>query len=276
MALKTFKWNLGLLNHATKKYLTVEKFGFTLNVDGVSFKKKQMWTLEQDEDKEVCYFRSHLNTYLSADPRGNVKCEEEERIPETEFTIETQIDGKWALKSAHGAYFGGSGDQLKCVAKPSQSELWSIQLAMHPQINLKSSIRKRYAHLDTKTDSLQATEIIPWGDDATITLEFDETRGKYALRTSNKMYLRSDGSLGETAGNDSLFTIEFHKGKVAFRNDEGFYLAALGSGKIQAGKNSSVGKDELFIIEDRPPQVSFIGQRGRRLSIHQGKLPFHL
>ena len=270
MAPKTLKWNLGLLHGATKKYLTLETFGFKLNVDGTSLKKKQMWTLEQDEGTQICYFRSHLNRYLSADNKGNVKCEEEERSEETKFTVETQASGKWALKSFYGAYFGGTSDQLKCVAKISETELWSIQLAMHPQVNVMSCRRTRYAHLNTKTETVEATEIIPWGADAMLTLEFDANEGKYAFVTSNKMYLNSDGSLHEDPKKKSLFTIEFHEGEVAFRTDKGNYLAAVGTGKIQAGKNTTVGKDELFIIQDSPPQVSFIGQRDRRLSIHQG------
>lgn len=233
-------------------------------------RKKQIWTLEQDQSSDICYFRSHLNRYLSADPKGNMKCEEEERTEETKFTVETQASGNWAIKSVHGAYFGGAGDQLKCVAKPSTTELWSIQLAMHPQINVMSSRRTRYAHLDTKTETITATEIIPWGADAMLTLEFDENQGKYAFVASNKKYLNSDGSLNEDPSKKSLFTIEFHEGEVAFRTDKGNYLAAVGTGKIQAGKNTTVGKDELFVIQDSPPQVSFIGQRDRRLSIHQG------
>ena len=271
MATKTFRWNFGLFNDASKKYLTLETFGFKLNVDGTVLKKKQMWTLEQEEGSDVCYFRSHLNRYLSADPRGNVKCEEEERVAETKFTVETQDSGKWAIKSVHGAYFGGTGDQLKCVAKPGSAELWCIQLAMHPQVNLRSSRRTRFAHLNTKTDALEATEIIPWGADATITLEFDESQGKYAIVASNRKYLNNDGSLHEDPAKKSLFTIEFHEGEVAFRTDKGTYLAPVGTGKIQAGKNTTAGKDELFDIQDSPPQVSFIGPKpGRRLSIHQG------
>ena len=263
--------NLGLMNDASKKYLTLETFGFKLNVDGVSLKKKQIWTLEQDEGSQICYFRSHLNRYLSADPKGNVKCEEEERVEETKFTVETQASGKWAIKSVYGAYFGGTTDQLKCVAKPTATELWCIQFAMHPQVNLRSSRRTRYAHLNTKTDTLEATEVIPWGADAMITLEFDETQGKYAIVASNRKYLSNDGSLHEEASKKGLFTIEFHEGEVAFRTDKGTYLTAVGTGKIQAGKNTTVGKDELFVIQDSPPQVSFIGPKpGRRLSIHQG------
>lgn len=271
MAPKTYTWNLGLMNDASSKYLTLETFGFKLNVNGVSLKKKQMWTLEQDEGSQICYFRSHLNRYLSADPKGNVKCEDEERGEETKFTVETQSSGKWAIKSVYGAYFGGENDQLKCIAKPTGTELWCIQLAMHPQVNLKSSRRTRFAHLNTKTDTLDATEIIPWGADAMITLEFDDSQGKYAIVASDGKYLSNDGSLHEDTSKKSLFTIEFHEGELAFRTDKGTYLTAVGTGKIQAGKNTTVGKDELFTMQDSPPQVSFIGPKaGRRLSIHQG------
>lgn len=263
------------MNDSSSKYLTLETFGFKLNVNGVSLKKKQMWTLEQDEGSQICYFRSHLNRYLSADPKGNVKCEDEERGEETKFTVETQSSGKWAIKSVYGAYFGGVNDQLKCIAKPTGTELWCIQLAMHPQVNLKSSRRTRFVHLNTKTDTLDATEIIPWGADAMITLEFDESQGKYAIVASDGKYLSNDGSLHEDTSKKSLFTIEFHEGELAFRTDKGTYLTAVGTGKIQAGKNTTVGKDELFTMQDSPPQVSFIGPKaGRRLSIHQGKLHY--
>ena len=48
-----------------------------------------------------------------------------------------------------------------------------------------------------------------------ITIEFREER--YAIRTSNGMYLNRDGKLVPLPSEDTLFSIEFHKGCVAFK-----------------------------------------------------------
>ena len=262
---ETYSWSIGLINQQGK-YLTLEKFGSRLNVDGSSLKTKNIWTLEQEGD--TVYFKSHLNSYLTADAKGNVACNESEKPKDAQFTIETQANGKWAIKSVHNEYFSGNGDQLKCDAKTK--ELWTIQLAMHPQINLKSCFRKRYAHLDIENDRLRVDELIPWGADATVTLNF--IGGKYALAASNKKFLAGDGSLKESAteADGCLFSIEFHKNEVAFKGKDGKFLAVVGTGDLQLGKKTAAGKDEMFMMEDSHPQVSFIGHNDRRVSVKQG------
>lgn len=206
----THRWNLGLMN-SEGKYLTAENFGFKINATGNTLRKKQKWSIEQDSD-EFVYLISPLGCFISADKYGKVTCEKTSSDSECKFLLESNSDGKWAFKSASfGYYFGGSGDRLHCFSKTPEN--WTVHLAIHPQINLRHALRKRYARLED--DEIHVDEIIPWGSDCLITIEFREER--YAIRTSNGMYLNKDGKLVTLPSDDTLFNVEFHKGCVAFK-----------------------------------------------------------
>ena len=60
------------------------------------------------------------------------------------------------------------------------------------------------------------TKRTPWGVETVITLVFQD-KG-YALVTSNKKYLASDGSLEDSCSEKTLFTIEFYTGNVALKS----------------------------------------------------------
>lgn len=86
---------IGLIN-GKFKYLTAETFGFKINANGASLKKKQLWTLEGSEHQ--VYLRSHLDRYLAVDQFGNVTCESEDPSdPGCPFQIMLATDGKLFL-----------------------------------------------------------------------------------------------------------------------------------------------------------------------------------
>ncbi|XP_031454743.1 fascin-2 isoform X1 [Phasianus colchicus] len=268
---QVLKIQFGLIN-CESRYLTAESFGYKVNASAPSLKRKQIWTLEQDEaDSSVVFLKSHLGRYLGADKDGQVRCEAEQPGRDERFSIITQSDGRWALQSApHRRFFGGREDRLSCFAPSiTEGELWTVHLAMHPQANLLSVSRRRYAHLSAHEDEIATDSNLPWGVDALITLCFQDK--KYSLRTADERYLRCDGILVPEPGARTGYTLEFKAGKLAFKDCDGKYLAPTGpTGTLKSGRSSKPGKDELFDLEESHPQVVFTAANGRFVSIRQG------
>ncbi|XP_051771359.1 fascin-2b [Ctenopharyngodon idella] len=268
---KALKLQFGLINHENR-YLTAEAFGFKVNASAPSLKKKQIWTLEQDEqDGQVVYLRSHLGRYLASDKDGKVSCEAESKEIDCRFLIVAQSDGRWALQSEpYLRFFGGSEDYLSCFAQTiGEAELWAMHLALHPQANLLSVARKRYAHLASPEGEIAVDSNIPWGVDALLTLVYMD--GKYCLKTSDSRFLGNDGKLSSENGRGTGYTLELKSGKLAFKDCEGKYLTPMGpTGTLRSGRCSKPGKDELFDLEESHPQVVFQAANNRFVSIRQG------
>ena len=56
-------------------------------------------------------------------------------------------DGRVGLKSIHGRFLNGTDDKMDCYMLDMKPEaLWTIHLAIHPQINLRNVNRRTYAH----------------------------------------------------------------------------------------------------------------------------------
>ncbi|KAG7335100.1 hypothetical protein KOW79_001696 [Hemibagrus wyckioides] len=268
---KSLKLNFGLINYENR-YLTAETFGFKVNASGISMKKKQLWTLEQDDqDGQVVFLRSHLGRYLSTDKDGKVNCESDVPDSDCRFLIVAQSDGRWALQSEpHQRYFGGTEDFLTCFSQTiGEPELWSVHLALHPQVSVLSVARKRYAHLSDSMNDISFDSDIPWGVDSLITLVYKD--GKYSVKTCDNRFLTSSGKLVNDYGPDTAFTLDLRADKLAFKDNDGKYLTPTGpSGTLKSGKATKPGKDELFDLEDSHPQVVFQAANKRYLSIRQG------
>lgn len=57
-------WTIGLIN-GQYKYMTAETFGYKLNANGASLKKKQMWTLEPSSNGESKSFSLFLFLFFA-------------------------------------------------------------------------------------------------------------------------------------------------------------------------------------------------------------------
>ncbi|CAF1418885.1 unnamed protein product [Didymodactylos carnosus] len=263
-----FQWSLGLIN-SKGKYLTSENFGCKINATGNSLRKKQKWIIHYNIQDDVIYLMSPLNYYLSTDKYGRLTCDKLTPDIDCQYQLEFSnhplTNGRWAFKSVvYGMFLGGDGDHLHCFSKTP--EWWLPHLALHPHINLKHILRKRYARLDE--NEIHIDEIVPWGSNALITVEYCDD--KYAIRTCDRLYFHKEGKLIQQCTDESLFTIELNKGYLAFKDCEHRYLTAVGPQGIMTTRNKVAGKDELFLLEESKLQVCFTAHNGKLVSIKQG------
>ncbi len=272
---EALQWKLGLVNYQNK-YFTAETFGFKINASGTSLRKKQMWILEHDiTEDDVVYIKSHLGRYLAGDKKGNVTCSSESKGEAEKFCIRYHPsgNGKWALQNKANTYFfGGIDDTLVCEKKEkdmSESEWWTARLAVHPQVNLKSVNRKKYAHLEN--NEIHINELIPWGEDSLITLEFVE--GKYCVKTCDGRYLSRTGELCDRANKDTCYTLEIKSGQfsgMVLKDCIGKYLTAVGPSGVMQSRDKSAKQDIVFILEDSHPQAFITAHNGKKVSTKQG------
>ena len=257
---QSLSWTFGLINSGGK-YLTAEAFQHKVTANGTTLKKKQIWTLVRI-DTEAVALKSHAGNYLTIDKDGNVSAASDEVGPDQTLKLETNKDGKVAIKSSYGRYLGGSGDNISGFDKTAEA-YYTIHLAMHPQVNLYNVNRRTFCHL--VDDEIRCNEEIPWGFDSLITLEFHD--GQYALRAANRKLLERSGKLVDQVNADSKYTLVFSEALVAFRDRHGKYLTAVGSHATVQVRRDTIGKDELFVLMDSHPQIRLTASNAKLVSI---------
>jgi len=262
------EWSMGFRNRNNGKYLTQETFGYALNCQSTSLKKKQIFYLLPAEGG--VYIKTHLGRYLYGLADGTFKGDLESPNADAIWGIEPQPDGTWALKTRHGFYANLKGDTLSAFTKElpkDQSGEWVVHLAMHPQINLLNVMRKRY--VACRDGELCAVEDVPWGEDALLTFVFfeDHPSGRYGLMAFNGHYLTASGKLSPSATKDTQFLLGFHDDCISLRDENGNYISCVGAqGTLKAAKNK-VTKDELFKLTDSEPQFVIVDSKGKQVSI---------
>uniref|UniRef100_A0A8C6V3S5 Fascin-like domain-containing protein n=1 Tax=Naja naja TaxID=35670 RepID=A0A8C6V3S5_NAJNA len=244
----------GLVN-AANRYLTAEPFRFQVAATGKQLKPRQVWVLQFK-----VHLISALKRYLAADPNGKVTCDQDKPGPQTFFLLHQYPDGKVSLQNEQSKRFlGGAEDNVTCFAQASsETEKWTLHLAVHPNVAIYNPNRKRYVRCDEKAEVLRCDRDVPWGGHL-FTLLFSLMIPYIFLLVLQDFvpFLKStsNGSLVSDVTAQTMYSLEVHGGLVAFRDDEGKYLTGR-EGSMKTLKMDRPGRDELFSVETSPAQVS--------------------
>uniref|UniRef100_A0ACB8G1X5 Uncharacterized protein n=1 Tax=Sphaerodactylus townsendi TaxID=933632 RepID=A0ACB8G1X5_9SAUR len=258
----------GLIN-AANKYLTAEAFRFQVTATGLQLKPRQVWILQflapqgagaagpGEGAGQKLHLLSALKRYLAADANGKITCDQERPGPQTVFLLQQYPDGKVSLQNEQSKrYLGGAEDNVTCFAQAAtETEKWTLHLAVHPNVAIYSPNRKRYVRCDEKAGALRCDRDMPWGAESVITVYYDFRVKKYGLRTGSGKLLAPDGSLVPDVTPETLYSLELNNGLVALRDEGGRYLSTR-EGIMKTAKMDKPGRDELFSIEASPAQVS--------------------
>jgi len=273
-------WAFGL-RAASGKYLTVETFGNALKCAKSVMKKKEIFFLEKTEGVEAVRVRTHLGRYLTVDGDGTLKADGEQGDAGSSWLIEAAEDGRWSFKSEqYGWYAGASNPEMtgrqcfeKCADGIPDHKRFTVNLAMHPMVTIMNVKRTTFLHMNDDETQLNTDEIIPWGDDAVLSLHFNDDNGTYSVLSCRGTYLSHTGELAEARGADGKqdYIIEFHGGHVAFKNlHSQKYVTSLGTAGLAKATKGSVTKDEQYQLQNSYPQITLRANNGKYLSIKQG------
>jgi len=239
-------------------YLTAESFGFRVTATGKTLRKKQIFIVERTG--EDVFIKTPMGRYLSFKADGKFNGDSEGKGADEVLKVEAQVDGRWAFKTARGYYIGGSGENLDAYTKVLGADrVWTMELAMHPQVCLMNFNRKRF--VSVINNDFVCTSDVPWGGESMVMLVYNAATGLYALRAMNGLYLSDQGS-AVSEGSAGAFILHFKDQLVAFQSVKTKkFLTAMGpTGNMRStkdGKSSPdlvVSHDELWVIQDSEPQ----------------------
>ncbi|KAH0621068.1 hypothetical protein JD844_022086 [Phrynosoma platyrhinos] len=264
----TVSLEFGLVN-AANRYLTAEPFRFQVAATGKQLKPRQVWVLQfvcphgagaagpGEGAGQKLHLISALKRYLAADPNGKVTCDQDKPGPQTFFLLHQYPDGKVSFQNEQSKrYLGGAEENVTCFAQAAtETEKWTLHLAVHPNVAMYNPNRKRYVRCDEKAGVLRCDRDMPWGAESVITIYYDFKLKKYGLRNGAGKLLAANGSLVSDIGPETLYSLEVNSGLVALRDDEGKYLSVR-EGGMKTVKMDKPGRDELFSMESSPAQVS--------------------
>lgn len=234
-----------------------------------------MWALELNKDETV-FLKSHTGHYVTTNKYGSVRCESKNRTAEGKFSVNFSPFGlgRWAFKSEmFDTYLGGTKDKVVCMSrKITEEELWFVKMVMHPQIALGNKRRRRYFSLDE--NEIKCFNIIPWGPSSILTMEY--YFGKYLIKTPDNHYVLKNGTLTVSREKEAQYTLELRVNQqsqlegIAFRDDEGKFLSGVGASGILKSRNKNISDDEIFSLEESPPQIVLETSNGANASIQSG------
>lgn len=85
--------------------------------------------------------------------------------------------------------------------------------------------KKKYIHLVDDGQSIDTSELVPWGDDALLSLHFFP-EGRYGIQASNGLFLSSNGSLKADADASCRYVLEIRGTQYAFKTADSKYLSS--------------------------------------------------
>uniref|UniRef100_A0A670HS48 Fascin-like domain-containing protein n=1 Tax=Podarcis muralis TaxID=64176 RepID=A0A670HS48_PODMU len=249
----TYSLEFGLVN-AANRYLTAEPFRFQVAATGKQLKPRQLWVLQFVSPQgagaagpgegagQKLHLISALKRYLAADANGKVTCDQDKPGPQTFFLLHQYPDGKVSLQNEQSKrYLGGAEENVTCFAQAAtETEKWTLHLAVHPNVAMYNPNRKRYVRCDDKTGVLRCDRDMPWGAESVITIYYD---------------FRVQILFPDHVTPQTLYSLEVHGGLVALRDEEGKYLTGR-EGSMRTVKMDKPGREELFSMESSPAQVS--------------------
>lgn len=71
-------------------------------------------------------------------------------------------------------FLGGAEENVTCFAQAAtETEKWTLHLAVHPNVAIFNPSRKRYVRCDEKAGALRCDRDMPWGAESVITVYYD-------------------------------------------------------------------------------------------------------